>query len=264
MTGTGPVAGALEAAVPGAVTGPVAGAVLITGASRGIGRALAHRLALDGTPAVLWARDGGQLDDVVRNFADHGVPALGCAVDVGDPAAVRAAGHRLREHGFGLRAVVLNAGVGQWHPLLDHPHEVWTRTLATNLQGAFSAVVELLPLLLAHGDGQLIGIGSDSGLTGLPDRAAYCASKWGLRGVLEVARAEHRDQGLRVTHVALGAVDTGFRTGVPGGRPGALSAQAAADLVAWLLALPAGTEVREIHAASTARPFGAAAATEKE
>ncbi|GHJ47523.1 short-chain dehydrogenase [Catellatospora sp. TT07R-123] len=228
-------------------------AVLVTGASRGIGRAVAYALAGAGVPVVLWARDGAALAEVADGCRMRGADAYPRVTDVRDAADVDAAARDLPA----LRAVVLNAGVGQWHPLRDYPVEVWDDTIATNLRGAHLTLVAALPRLLADGAGQVVAIGSDSGQAGLPERAAYCAAKWGLRGLVEVARAEHRADGLRCTHLAVGAVDTGFRTGTPGGRPGALAPEDVAATVAWLLAAPRGTEIRELHLASMARPYGA-------
>ncbi|MFE0512470.1 SDR family oxidoreductase [Streptomyces sp. NPDC058964] len=233
--------------------------VLLTGASRGIGRATAERLAGEGVPLVLWARDQTALEEARAVCERAGGDALIQRVDVRDAAQVRAAVTRLGAEHQGLRAVVVNAGVGEWHPLLRYPDELWDDTLATNLRGAHLTLTHTLPLLLSARSPQLIAVGSDSGLTGLPGRAAYCASKWGLRGLLEVAREEHRSDGLRCTHLAVGAVDTGFRSGTPGGRPGALDPADVGDVIAWLLALPPHVELRELHAASMALPFGSPA-----
>lgn len=230
-------------------------AVLVTGASRGIGRAVAVRLAADGVPLVLWARDRTGLTDLATGHRGAG-PVTVQAVDVRDETSVRAAVEELAEADIALRGVVLNAGVGQWHPLQGYPIALWDDIVATNLRGAQLTLVATLPLLLQTRSPQLIGVGSDSGLAGFPERAAYCASKWGLRGLLEVARAEHRQDGLRCTHLAVGAVDTGFRTGRPGSRPGSLPPENVAEIITWLLGSPAQTEIRELHVSSTAVPFG--------
>ncbi|HEX5872177.1 MAG TPA: SDR family NAD(P)-dependent oxidoreductase [Longimicrobium sp.] len=231
------------------------GTVLVTGASRGIGRAVAEALAADGFDLVLWARAAAELDEA--RAALHGpVQVRTAAVDVSRPEAV--AGERERSLAGlpGLRGVVLCAGVGEWAPLEETTPAAWRTMLDTNLGGAFLALREALPLLRAVPHAQVVVLGSDSGEVGMPGRTAYCASKWGLRGLAESLRAEERPGGLRVTQLLVSRVDTHFRGRVPGDRPGALTAAQVARLVSTVFAQDPQVELREIRMSSIHTPYG--------
>jgi len=227
----------------------VAGWVVISGASRGIGAATARRLAAEGRPTVAWARSAAALRDVAEACSRAGAPSLARAVDVADARSVQAAVAALPPGR--VDGVVLNAGVGAWEALGETTPDAWRTTIATNLDGAFYTLRALWPRLAPRA--LVVGVGSDSGYEGRGGRAAYCASKFGLRGLLETARIDGGRLELRVTHLACGPVDTHFRDSRPGDRPGALSATEVAEAVALLFGLPGHVEVPELKLVSVDR-----------
>ena len=226
------------------------GWVVISGASRGIGAATARRLAADGRPTVAWARSGAELESVAAACSRAGAPSLARVVDVADARAVEEAAAALPA-GPVIEGVVLNAGVGAWEALGDTAPDAWRTTIATNLDGAFHMLRALWSRLTPRA--LIVGVGSDSGYEGRGGRAAYCASKFGLRGLLETARVDGDQLELRVSHLACGPVDTHFRDSTPGDRPGALTAEEVAEVVAVLFGLPAHVEAPEIKLVSVDR-----------
>ncbi|MFE0426987.1 SDR family NAD(P)-dependent oxidoreductase [Streptomyces sp. NPDC058953] len=234
--------------------------VLITGASRGIGRSIALALAAEGYQPVLWARSGDDLADVADEVRTYGVPVRTAVVDVTDPEMVAQAARTSLAGLDGLAALVLNAGQGVWTPLSELDTAAWDRTVRTNLDGGFQVLTTVLPLLTATPGALVIGLLSDSVLYPFPERAAYAASKSGLRALLEVTRREVRDKQVRVCSVLPSRVDTHFQgaheSAAPGSRDGALAAEDVAAVVAGLFRLPPHVEVREIQLSAMTSTFG--------
>ncbi|GIF15712.1 SDR family NAD(P)-dependent oxidoreductase [Actinoplanes teichomyceticus] len=234
--------------------------VLVSGASRGIGRATAVALAADGYRPVLWARSGADLAAVRAEVRERGGEARSAIVDVGDPDAVARAARESLAGLTELAGVVLNAGQGRWAPLAEIEPQDWDGTLRTNLSGSFHVLRAALPLLTAAPGALVVGLLSDSAVHPFPERAAYAASKSGLRALLEVARRELRERGVRVSLVVPSRVDTFFEgaytDAAPGTRKGALTAADIAALVTGIFRLPPEIEVRETHVAAMTSTFG--------
>lgn len=233
--------------------------VLVTGASRGIGAAVAVRLAKSGHDLVLWARSADGLDRSRAAAEAAGVQVRTAVVDVSDPAQVERAAETLDGFG-GLGGVVLNAGAGRWSPFDALTLEAWNATLGTNLHGAFHVLRAALPLLTARRDGLVVGMLSDSVLHPHRDRAAYTASKAGMSALLEVIRREVRSRNVRVSAVLPSRVDTHFAgnhpVAAPGCREGALGADDVAEVVATLFDLPAHVEIRHLQLAAMTSTYG--------
>ncbi|WP_159080496.1 SDR family NAD(P)-dependent oxidoreductase [Nocardia suismassiliense] len=232
------------------------GYVLVSGASRGIGRGIALALARAGFDLVLWGRVRADLGDTAVAARARGAEVICAGVDVSDPDSVSTAGAESVARLHSLRGVVVNAGGATWSPIARTATTEWRNTLATNLDGAFYTIRAGLPLLSNNPWAQLVGISSDSASFSFPTRGAYCAAKAGLASLLETARREHRGAGLRVSALALSRVDTHFRGKQPGDRPEAMSISEAAALVANVFALPRRIEIRELKASSITTTFG--------
>ncbi|GAU66484.1 putative oxidoreductase [Streptomyces sp. NBRC 110611] len=234
--------------------------MLITGASRGIGRAIALALAADGYRPVLWARSGDDLAEVAAEVRAHGTPVRSAVVDIADPAAVAFAARTSLAGLDGLAGLVLNAGQGVWTALSELGTDEWDRTVRTNLDGGFQVLSAALPLLTAVPGALVVGMLSDSARYPFPQRAAYAAAKSGLGALLEVTRREVREQRVRVCQVVPSRVDTYFRgahaDAAPGSREGALSAEDVAAVVSGLFRLPPHVEIREIQMSSLSSTFG--------
>lgn len=178
--------------------------VLVTGASKGIGRAIVTALAEAGARVHALARNPGPVEGVV-----HASGGRTWAVDLSDDAEVWDAMDLLQEELGGVPdAVVASAGAFDLAPLAETTVEMFDRQVAVNLRGTFLVYRSLLPAFLARGSGDLVTIGSIAGRKAFPANGAYSASKFGQRGLHEVLAEELRGTGVRATLVEPAATDT--------------------------------------------------------
>ena len=183
---------------------------IITGASSGIGRASALLFARNGADVVVGARRKAELDSLVLEITAGGGRAIAVAGDVRDENyAQLLVAHALEQFG-GLDIALNNAGaIGEMGPSAKISTEGWNDTLAANLTSAFFGARAQIPALLARGNGSLIFTATFVGHTvGIPQAAAYAASKSGVIGLMKVLAAEYGPQGLRVNAVLPGGTDT--------------------------------------------------------
>lgn len=209
------------------------GTVLVTGAGRGIGQATAKVLAVAGYPLLLVSKTAHSLHETHRMCALH-VPTQSVILDVRDEGQVARLQQTLGDLPA-LHAVVNNAGVGQWSAIGQTSLEAWNTQLDTNLRGPFLIIRETLPYFRRQGHGLYVNVGSDSSLVGMPHRAAYNASKFGLVGLTASLRAEVGAEGIHACVIYAGKTDTYFREYSPGDRPGALSAADVATVIAFVI-----------------------------
>jgi len=177
---------------------------LVTGASRGIGRATAERLAEAGARVYGLGRSADALAQVAR---DTGGESL--VVDLADDVSVWSALDELQEGLGGPPAIVVNAaGVFGIQACAEETVKSFDLNLSINLRGTFLVVRSLLPAMLARGDGLIVNVGSVAGRRAYPGNSAYSASKFGLRGFHEVLLEEIRGTGVRATLLEPAATDT--------------------------------------------------------
>jgi NAD(P)-dependent dehydrogenase (short-subunit alcohol dehydrogenase family) len=216
-------------------------AALVTGASRGIGRAVAQQLAAAGVGLGLASRSGDDLglDDAV---------ARPC--DVRNPADLEAiAGETVDRFGR-LDILVINAGVGAYGPFLELSPEHLEEMIDVNVKGTLYAVRAALPHLLESGEADLVTIASEAGRRGLPLEAVYCASKFAQVGFTRALDHELRERGVRCTNVCPGGVATDFAMG-RGRTPempelaGMMSPDDVADVVLFALTRPRTQRILE-------------------
>ncbi len=185
---------------------------IVTGASSGIGRAIALMFATQGAAVVLTARDQARLDQVADEIRSKGGRAYVFAGDVGQAdtheQCVAAAMH---EFG-GLDIAVNNAGtVGAIKPLADISLEDWQQTLTINLTAAYLGARSQIPAMLARNGGSIVFTSSFVGTSvGLPGMSAYGASKAGLMGLVKGITADYGAQGIRANALLPGGADTGM------------------------------------------------------
>ena len=180
----------------------------ITGASSGLGRGLAVRLAQEGWAVGLAARREDRLHEVLADVRDYGGRGGVYPCDVGDKAAVQAAvAACVRELGP-VSLLVANAGVGHRTEPETFDSEDVERVLRVNFLGAVYAVEAVLPEMLRQGEGHLVGVGSLAGYGGLPKTSAYSASKGALINFFESLRLDLRPKGIAVTVINPGFVRT--------------------------------------------------------
>lgn len=183
---------------------------LVTGASKGIGRAVAEALVGAGMNVALTARDPAPLEALVTRLGSQdGGRALAIACDVRDLEAQREAVRRTIEAFGSLDLLVANAGVGGRWSIEDLDPDTWQRILDTNLTGVFHSVKASLDALIA-GRGMIVTIGSLAGTNFFAGGAAYNASKFGLLGFSQAIMLDLRDRGVRVSTIMPGSVATGF------------------------------------------------------
>lgn len=185
---------------------------LITGASQGIGAAVAERYAAEGARVVLAARSQKELDAVADRIRRTGGQAATLALDLGDPAATDGLAKRLGDKLGRLDVVVANHGVlGPIAPLADGPDEAFDRTIAVNLTGTWRLLRELDPLLRASPSGRALLVTSGVTQGAMPEWGAYAASKAGLEALARAYAAETRSTKVRVNLVDPGEVRTSMR-----------------------------------------------------
>lgn len=219
---------------------------LVTGASRGLGRALALQLAGRGDRVLAVARDEGGLRALAAQAGAGAIVPV--PLDLADARAIRPALEAAIGAAGGLDGAINNAGIGSYKPFLDHDEAELLRVLQVNLGAAMQVCHVVLPHLLARGGGQIVHIGSDLGRRPLAQMAPYVATKHGLLGFSHSLLREFKDRGVRVTLVNPGIIDTGFGGGIEGdgdGRGSLRPAELAAQVVAVLDA-PPGVLVDEI------------------
>src|SRR3954454_11026049 len=219
---------------------------LITGASRGVGAAVARAFSERGARLGLLSRSGDDL----------GLPdALGVACDVRDRAAVAAATQQVVERFGSLDCVVANAGVGAYGPFLELAPEHLEDMIDINLKGTLYTAAATRPHLVAAGGGDFVSLASVAGLRAFPGEAVYNASKFGQLGFTRALDHEMREHGVRCTNVAPGGVATEFALGH--GRPeealaGMMTAEDVAEVVVFCVTRP-----RRIRILTTSfRPAG--------
>lgn len=215
---------------------------LVTGASRGIGAAVARSLDAHGVRLGLASRSGGDL-------GIEGAVSLPC--DVRDPARLEALVAATVERHGRLDILVANAGVGAYGSFLDLEPRHLEEMVDVNLKGTLYAVRAALPHLLESGEADVVTVASEAGRRGLPYEAVYCASKFGQVGFTRALDHELRERGVRCTSVCPGGVATDFalddgRGRTPDALPGMMTADEVAEVVLFVLTRPRTHRILEV------------------
>lgn len=190
---------------------------IVTGATKGIGRGIAEALAREGVRVCISARKESEIEEAVEalNQLDGG-KAVGFVCDVRDHAQVKSLFERATAALGGVDILVNNAGIGMFAPVEEMAPEDFRAILETNLFGVFYCCHEAIPLMKARGGGYIINISSLAGANPHPRMAAYNASKFGLNGFSEALMQEVRHDGIKVSYIMPGSVNTEFGGDIPG------------------------------------------------
>jgi len=191
--------------------------VLITGAGRGIGRAIALEFGRLRARVVACARSAAQIEETASLVNAAGGEGFAAVLDVTDPRGAEACLERVRELTGGVLDVLVNdAGVFRVAPFEELSEASWRELLEVNLLGAVRMTRLALPLLRRSERAQIVNIASTAAKQGYPGSTGYCASKYALRGFGDALREELREEGIRISTIYPGATDTTIFDGVPG------------------------------------------------
>jgi 3-oxoacyl-[acyl-carrier protein] reductase len=234
---------------------------VVTGAGRGVGEAIAHRLAAMGAHVVLVARSADELNRARERIARAGGAASVFVCDLMNASAVLEFGNQIAEKHQRCDILVNNAGVGIDGKLLHEVNpEEWDLIFGTNLRGPYLMIRACAPLMIAARSGHIINISSLAGKNPLPKGAAYAASKWGLNGLTYSVAEELRPYNIRVSVVAPGSINTDFgdhsgRGAASGKDPNKkLQPDDIASVVASLVVQPPQSFISEVLMRPTQKP----------
>jgi NAD(P)-dependent dehydrogenase (short-subunit alcohol dehydrogenase family) len=218
---------------------------IVTGGSRGIGRAIAEALLREGATVTICGKTHSLVERTIAELG--GAPKIfGLAADVSDDKQVSGLFKFADQSMGGLDILVNNAGIGIFRPVGELTVEDWRKTLDTNLNGVFYCCREALPRLRHSGGGAIVNVSSLAGKNPFAGGAAYNASKFGLNGFSEALMLDHRTDRIRVTYVMPGSVDTDFspRSGRASWK---IAPEDVAEAVLLALRMPERTTVSRIE-----------------
>jgi len=223
---------------------------IVTGGTRGIGRAIAERLLREGASVAICGRTRESVDRAVESLRVTGGKIFGCPADVTNPEDVRTS-FRVADEAFGgLDILVNNAGAGVFRKVAEMTAEDWRRNIELNLNAPFYCSHEALARFLKRGGGFIINISSLAGKNAFSGGAGYNASKSGLNAFSEAMMLDHRHDNIRVSYIMPGSVATEF-SGSPTDRTGdtgwMIAPEDVAEAVALVLRMPPRTTVSRIE-----------------
>ncbi|RXK81962.1 3-ketoacyl-ACP reductase [Filimonas effusa] len=227
---------------------------LITGAGKGIGKAVAHALAAEGVNLALLARTEKDLKEVAAELCGTGVKIVYATADVADRIATEAAIGQLEEALGSIDILINNAGIGRFGKFLELSPEQWEEVVKVNLFGAYYVIRAVLPGMLSRQTGDIVNISSTAGQKGAPVTSAYSASKFGLIGLSESLMLEVRKSNIRVTTLTPStiATDMAVNLNLTDGNPEkVMQPEDFAELIVMQLKLNRRTFVKEAGLWST-------------
>ena len=189
---------------------------IVTGASRGIGAAIAAALARAGADLTILARSAARLDRRAETLrGEHGVQVTALECDVAEEASVRAAFARAVAERGTPYILVNNAGAAEAAPFASTTRALWDRMLAVNLTSTYLCASQVVPAMVAAKRGRIVNVASTAGLRGYKAMSAYCAAKHGVVGLTKGLAVELGREGITVNCVCPGPIRTGMTAGIP-------------------------------------------------
>ena len=235
--------------------GPLAGRIaLITGASRGIGLAIAQKLGQLGARLSICARNQSKLEDSAATLRASGFEVLVTQTDVTREEQISNLVQRTKQAFGPVDILVNNAGIGLFGPFQNHSEADWDTILNTNLKSVFLMSRAVAPEMILRKTGHIINISSLAGKNTFANGAVYCASKWGLMGLTGCMAEELRAHGIRVSAVCPGSVATEFSGQSAKDPSKTLQPEDVAHAVATLVTQSAGSFISEVHIRPTRKP----------
>jgi NADP-dependent 3-hydroxy acid dehydrogenase YdfG len=207
---------------------------LVTGGSRGIGRAIARKLASLGAAVAICGRDEAALARTAQEIGSAGAKVFAQKADVTRASEVEALVAKTEKELGAIGILVNNAGIGLFGPAHEKSEEEWDRVLATNLKSVFLVSRAVAPGMIERGRGEIINISSLAGKNTFAGGGIYCASKWGLQGLSGCMGEDLRGYGIRVSVICPGSVATEFSGRGPKDASKVLTAEDVAHAVAMI------------------------------
>lgn len=228
---------------------------VVTGASRGMGAAIAYRLATLGAAVVAMARNPEALSKTAQAIRENGGQCEAVPCDVTNLAQVEATERAIAKKFGRIDILVNNAGIGAMGSKLHEmePDE-WERVMNTNLRGPFYMMRTFIPLMIRGGSGHIVNISSLAGKNPLPNGAVYAASKWGLNGLSVSVAEELRAHNIRVSIISPGSTATQFGDHSAKNESKMLSPDDIAHAVAMLVTQAPQSFISEISIRPTQKP----------
>ena len=220
---------------------------LVTGGSRGIGRAIAHRLATLGASVAICGRERAALEDSSKSLEKLSARVFSHVTDVTDAVQVSALVAKTEVELGPVSILVNNAGIGLFGPAHEKSEADWDRVLDSNLKSVFLVSRAVIPSMIRRGAGDIINIGSLAGKNTFGGGGIYSASKWGLMGLSGCMMEDLRGHGIRVSVICPGSVATEFSGSKPKDPSKALSADDVAHAVEAIVTQKPGSFLSEIH-----------------
>jgi 3-oxoacyl-[acyl-carrier protein] reductase len=232
--------------------------VIVTGASRGMGRAIAKLLAAEGMNVALVARREGPLKAVAGELKN--LETLVVPTDVRSVAETEAMARAVRDHWGSIDVLVNSAFWGPPASIEKTTEEFWDRTLDTTLKGPFLCTRAVAPTMKEQGSGRIVNIGSLAGKIGEDNRSAYCAAKWGLEGFSAALSIELSQYDIHVHLISPAATDTPWWTESAGELPAEMRArmippETIAKTVRWILTQPDQVHIPDVPVYNFRNPF---------
>jgi 3-oxoacyl-[acyl-carrier protein] reductase len=227
---------------------------LVTGSSRGIGKAIAIKLASLGAAIGLCGRDQSALQQTAKELRDHGAKIYAQVADVGRSDNVNTLVEAIETQLGPIQILVNNAGIGLFGPAHEKLEQDWDLLMNTNLKSVFLVSKAVAPRMIARKSGDIINISSLAGKNTFAGGGVYCASKWGLLGLTGCMAEDLRAHGIRVSAVCPGSVATEFSGRGAKDPAKVLTAADVAHAVAMIVLQGPQSFISEVHLRPVAKP----------
>ena len=221
-------------------------AALVTGASRGIGRAIASRLGRMGASVAICARNRAAVEQAAAALREQGMRSLPIVADVTRTDDIERMIEQVGSEFGEIEILVNNAGVGVFGPFYERSEADWDAVLGTNLKAVFLTSRMVAPRMIRRGRGHIINISSLASKSAFPGGAVYCASKWGLMGLSACMAEDLRAHGIRVSVICPGSVATEFSSHAGRDKRTLLQPEDVAHAVAMLVTQSEGSFISEV------------------
>ena len=228
---------------------------LITGASKGVGRSIAKKLAETGLTVYATARNVDQLESLKKEIEENDGTCIRYATELADESQIVEMVNEILKERLEIKVLVQNAGIALVEPVKDMPLSAWQQTLDVNLTAPFLLTQKSIPILSKNA--HIFFINSVAGNQAFPDWSAYCASKYGMKALADSLRMELAPLGIKVTTIYPASIDTSMQDKIPydWDRDKMLNPDDVAEALVNCYKQPAHVQIKDIHLENLAGTF---------